>query len=104
MSRMKFSQLAKRTMKPESLARGRKKAQLAMAAMEIAELRDSLKITQTHLAKRLKVSQAAISKLERKSRNIHINQLRAMIAAMGGELRIVAVFPGKSVQLNHVGK
>jgi DNA-binding transcriptional regulator YiaG len=104
MTRMKFSQLAKRTMKPESIARGRKRAKLAIAAMEIAELRDSLRITQTHLAKRMKVSQAAISKLEKKSRNIHINQLRAMIAAMGGELQIVAVFPEKKVQLNHVGE
>jgi transcriptional regulator with XRE-family HTH domain len=104
MARMKFNTLAKQTMAPESIARARKAARLEISAMQIAELRDNLKITQTDLAKRLKVSQVAISKIEKRGRNVHINQLRAIVRAMGGELRIMAVFPKKTVELSHVGE
>ena len=104
MTRMKFSTLAKRTMKPASIARARKRARLEIAAMELADLRGSLKVTQTALARRMKVSQAAISKLEKRSRNIHVNQLRALIAALGGELQIAAVFPNRTIRLTEIGR
>jgi DNA-binding transcriptional regulator YiaG len=104
MTRLKFNTLAKRTMKPASIARARKRAGREIAAMELAELRNSLKVTQTALARRMKVSQAAVSKLEKRSRNIHVNQLRALISALGGELHIAAVFPKKTVRLTHLGR
>ncbi|HSZ01152.1 MAG TPA: helix-turn-helix transcriptional regulator [Terriglobales bacterium] len=71
MARMKFSELAKQTMTPESIARARKAAMKEIAAMELAELRDALQVTQADLAERMKVSQVAISKLEKRNRNIH---------------------------------
>ena len=51
-------------MTPEPIARSRKAAIKESAAMELAELRDTLKVTQVDLAERMKVSQAAISKVE----------------------------------------
>jgi transcriptional regulator with XRE-family HTH domain len=66
-----------------------------IAAMELAELRYTLKVTQANLAQRMKVSQAAISKLERRKRNIHVDQLRSIISAMGGNLIIIADFEGR---------
>jgi transcriptional regulator with XRE-family HTH domain len=104
MARIKFSELTKQTMTPESIARSRKAAMKDIAAKELAELRDALKITQANLAQRMKVSQAAISKLERRNRNIHIDQLRSIVSAMGGNLMIIADFEDRKVELSHIGK
>src|ERR1700685_1848599 len=104
MARIKFSELTKQTMTPESIARSRKAAMTEVAAMELAELRNTLKVTQANLAQRMKVSQAAISKLERRNRNIHVDQLRSIVSAMGGNLIIIADFEGRKVELSHIGK
>ena len=104
MVRIKFSELAKQTMTPESIARSRKAAIKEIAAMELAELRDTLKVTQVDLAERMKVSQAAISKLEKRNRNIHVDQLRSIVSAMGGNLIIIADFHDRKVELSHIGK
>src|SRR5580704_12918179 len=103
MARIKFSELAKQTMTPESIARSRKAAIKEIAAMELAELRDTLKVTQVDLAERMKVSQAAISKLEKRNRNIHVDQLRSIVSAMGGNLIIIADFHDRKVELSHIG-
>jgi transcriptional regulator with XRE-family HTH domain len=103
MARMKFSELAKQTMTPESIARARKAAMKEIAAMELAELRDALQVTQADLAERMKVSQVAISKLEKRNRNIHVDQLRSIISAMGGNLIIIADFDDRKVELSHIG-
>src|ERR1700684_3614547 len=104
MARIKFSELTKQTMKPESIARSRKAAFEEIAAMELSELRDTFKVTQIDLAGRMKVSQAAISKLEKPNRNIHVDQLRSMVTAMGGTLRIIADFDDRKIELSHIGK
>jgi transcriptional regulator with XRE-family HTH domain len=101
---MKFRELAKQTVKPDSIARARKAATREIAAMELSELRDTLQVTQTDLADRMKVSQAAISKLEKPNRNIHVDQLRSIVSAMGGNLRIIADFADKKIELSHIGK
>ena len=72
--------------------------------MELAELRDTLKVTQADLAERMKVSQVAISKLEKRNRNIHVDQLRSIVSAMRGNLIIIADFEGRKVELSHIGK
>ncbi|MFZ3333958.1 MAG: helix-turn-helix transcriptional regulator [Candidatus Acidiferrales bacterium] len=104
MARLKFSELAKQTMTPQAIARSRKAAVKEIAAMELAELRDTLKVTQVDLAERMKVSQAAISKLEKRNRNIHVDQLRSIVSAMGGNLIIIADFHDRKVELSHIGK
>jgi transcriptional regulator with XRE-family HTH domain len=104
MARIKFNELAKQTMTSESIARSRKKAIEEIAAMELSELRDALKVTQVDLAERMKISQAAISKLEKRNRNIHVDQLRSIVSAMGGNLIIIADFEDRRVELSHIGK
>jgi transcriptional regulator with XRE-family HTH domain len=104
MARIKFSELAELTMAPESITRSRTAAIQEIAAMELAELRDTLKVTQVDLAERMKVSQAAISKLEKPNRNIHVDQLRSLVSAMGGNLIIIADFENRKVELSHIGK
>ena len=104
MARIKFSEITKQTMTAQSITRSRQMAMKEIAAMELAELRYTLKVTQANLAQRMKVSQAAISKLERRNRNIHVDQLRSIISAMGGNLIIIADFEGRKVELSHIGK
>jgi transcriptional regulator with XRE-family HTH domain len=104
MARIKFSELAKQSMKPDSKPRSRKAANREIAAMELSELRDTFKVTQLDLAGRMKVSQAAISKLEKPNRNIHVDQLRSIVSAMGGNLRIIADFEDRKIELSHIGK
>jgi transcriptional regulator with XRE-family HTH domain len=104
MARIKFNELAKQTMTPESIVRSRKKAIEGIATMELSELRDALKVTQVDLAERMKVSQVAISKLEKRNRNIHVDQLRSIVSAMGGNLIIIADFEDRKVELSHIGK
>jgi transcriptional regulator with XRE-family HTH domain len=100
---MKLNELARQTMTTESIARSRKAAIEEIAAMELSELRDALKVTQVDLAERMKVSQAAISKLEKRNRNIHVDQLRSIVSAMGGKLILIADFEDRKVELSHIG-
>jgi DNA-binding XRE family transcriptional regulator len=55
--------------------------------------RAALGVTQGQLADVLRVKQAAISKVERRS-DMFISTLRRIIEAMGGELEIRAILPG----------
>jgi DNA-binding transcriptional regulator YiaG len=104
MARIKFSELAKQTMTPKSIARSRKTAISQIAELELSELRDTLKVTQGDLAERMKVSEAAVSKLEKRNRNIHVDQLRSIVSAMGGNLIIIADFHDRKIELSHIGK
>jgi transcriptional regulator with XRE-family HTH domain len=60
----------------------------------LRELREVRARSQAQLAERLKIGQAAVSKLERRT-DMYISTLRGLIAAMGGELEIVARFPDR---------
>lgn len=85
-------------MTPESRARSEAKAQEMIREMALDELREALDLTQTQLAAVLKVSQSAISKLERRT-DMYVSTLRSIIAAMGGKLEIRAVFPEGQVKI-----
>ncbi len=66
--------------------------------MDLVELRGSLELTQEELAARLSISQSNVSRLERR-RDMLVSTLRDVIAALGGELRLWAVFPDETVEL-----
>lgn len=61
-------------------------------AVRLRELRAARRMSQVELAERLRVKQAAVSKMENRS-DLHIRTLRDVIAAMGGQLIIRARFP-----------
>jgi hypothetical protein len=52
-----------------------------------------------HLAKILGVNQAAVSKLERRA-YMYVSTLQSFVKAMGGELKITARFPERTVEIN----
>ena len=62
--------------------------------IQLAELRELMEVTQQELAGRLKVSQAAISKMEKQKR-VNIVTLRNAVEAMGLELEISVKIPKK---------
>ena len=70
---------------------------LGMALKEVRQLRH---LTQQQLADALGVSQAALSKMENQG-DIQISTLQRILAAMGGELKLVARFPdSKEIVIN----
>src|SRR5205807_9863816 len=67
-------------------------AQKYSEEMPLDELRAARQMTQEHLAKLLGTKQAAISKMERRT-DMYLSTLESFVKAMGGQLRIEAVFP-----------
>jgi DNA-binding Xre family transcriptional regulator len=61
-------------------------------AVRLRELRSARGLSQVELAKRLRINQAAVSKLEKRS-DLRIRTLRDVVEAMGGKLVIRALFP-----------
>lgn len=69
------------------------------AAMPLDALRDARQLTQVQMAQLLKVSQGAVSKVERRS-DMFISTLRNYVRAIGGDLEIRAVFPEGDVLID----
>jgi len=69
-------------------------AKLIAQEMSLRDLRKALSLTQERLAERLKVSQDRISRMERRT-DLLISTLRRHVAAMGGNLSLVAEFPDR---------
>jgi len=92
-----FRELRKR-MSPEAQAKASLLAQKYAAQMPLDELRAARQMTQEHLAKLLGTKQAAISKLERRT-DMYLSTLQSVVKAMGGQLRIEAVFPEGAVEI-----
>lgn len=86
-------------MSPDSRARSRALADKYRAEMPLDELREAREMTQMHLARILKVNQAAVSKLERRT-DMYVSTLQDFVRAMGGELKITAHFQDGVVEIN----
>jgi len=77
--------------------------ELIAEEMSLQDLRKAIGKTQTAIAKRLKVGQDAVSKLETRS-DMYISTLRSVLEAMGGELELVARFPDRPpVRIQELG-
>jgi len=86
-------------MSPKAQDRAKKKALKMIGAMPLYELRRARALSQEELGRELSVKQATVSKLERRT-DMYISTLRRTIAAMGGQLEIVALFPDGKVRIN----
>lgn len=86
-------------MDPERRARVEQRVQKALQAMPLERLRDARELTQAQLAQVLKVSQGAVSKVERRT-DMYISTLRSYVRAIGGDLQIRAVFPEGDVLID----
>ena len=80
-------------------ARSQQRAEVLLNEMALDELRLARQMTQQHLARVLRISQATISKIERRT-DMYVSTLQNMVRAMGGALEIRAVFPEGNVVIN----
>ena len=89
--RQPFSELTK-DFTPERRRRVDDMKRELLAEMPLHELRRARALTQRDMAKKLKVNQPAVSKLEQRA-DVYVSSLRSYIEAVGGKLKIVAEFP-----------
>jgi DNA-binding transcriptional regulator YiaG len=68
------------------------------AEMDLAELRRAMKLSQDEIAQTLQIGQGSVAKIEKRA-DMYVGTLRRFIEAMGGELDIIARFPGNSVKI-----
>ncbi len=79
-------------------------AQLIAEEMTLRELRKARKLTQTKIAKTLRISQDGVSRLERRS-DLMLSTLRKSVEAMGGSLSLIVEFPDRApVILSGIGE
>jgi transcriptional regulator with XRE-family HTH domain len=71
--------------------------------MDLAELRRALALSQQQLARKLRVNQPEVAKIERRA-DMLLSTLSAVLRAMGADLKIVASFPGHDVPIRNFGK
>jgi hypothetical protein len=81
----------------------RRTAEIVEEELTLRQLRQAPARTQAELARRLRMKQPNVVKLEQRS-DMMLSTLRAYVAAMGGELELVACFKGKKpVRLVGIG-
>lgn len=96
-------QVLRQKLSPEARARVDNKVAAALRSMPLAEIRKAQQLTQTSLAEKLHVEQAAISKIESRS-DLYLSTLRQYIEGMGGHLELRADFPSGSVNIEIGGR
>jgi transcriptional regulator with XRE-family HTH domain len=67
--------------------------------MYLQRLREHCEISQEALADLMRVSQATVSKTERRD-DMLLSTLRNFVEALGGHLHLVAKFPSETIELN----
>jgi DNA-binding transcriptional regulator YiaG len=70
--------------------------------MHLQRLREHCEISQEALAEILQVSQATVSKMERRE-DVLLSTLRSFVEALGGRLQLVAKFPTETIELSLPG-
>src|SRR5229473_6587930 len=90
-------------MDPASRADNALRVRDELQGMALDELRNAKRLTQADMAEMLDVPQSSISRIEQRA-DMYLSTLRNYVHAMGGTLRIQALFPeGGSVIINRFG-
>jgi len=78
-------------------------AELIAEEMSLRDLRQAMKKTQAAIARRLKVRQHGVSKIEQRT-DMLLSTLRRYVRALGGDLHLVAAFKDRpAVRLTDIG-
>ena len=88
-------------MAPERRARVDEAVRHELLVMELRELRIQAGKTQAEVAEVAAMTQAELSKFERREDHL-LSTLRRYVTALGGELEVVAVFDNKRIALKGV--
>ena len=70
-------------------------ARLQAEYLTMQDMRKARELTQEKLAKTLGVKQATVAQMEKRS-DLLISTLRSYVEAMGGDLKLVVEFPGRT--------
>src|ERR1035438_1841617 len=91
------------SMDPASRADNMQRVSEELRRMALEELRGAGQLTQADLAEMLDVPQSSISRIEQRA-DMYLSTLRNYIHAVGGELRVQAIFPdGATVVIDRFG-
>jgi len=91
-------------MDPAHRADNQQRVREELQRMALEELRGAKQLTQADMAEMLDVPQSSISRIEQRA-DMYLSTLRNYIHAVGGELRIQAVFPdGGAVVIDRFGE
>jgi transcriptional regulator with XRE-family HTH domain len=90
-------------MSPEARARAEQIAKELSHEIDLATLRQALKLSQQQLAKRMRVNQPEVAKIEKRA-DMLLSTLSGVLRAMGADLKIIASFPGHDIQIRSLGK
>jgi transcriptional regulator with XRE-family HTH domain len=93
-----FDELANRVMSAKARARAAKRARELLGELLLSEVRKLAGKTQGELARQLGIRQPSLSKLENQE-DMQISTLQKIIGALGGEVRITALFPKGEVRI-----
>ncbi len=91
----------KSKMSPKRKARVDADVRRELLAMELRELRQEAGKTQAEVAEIAKMTQAELSKFERREDHL-LSTLRRYVTALGGQLEVVAVFDNKRIAIKGV--
>jgi len=78
----------------ERVAIDRRFEELVNEVDSLKELRRLSELSQARIAKRLKISQPAVSKIEKQT-DMYLSTLRSYVEAMGGELDVIVRLPNR---------
>ena len=92
-----FEHVAKR-FPPKVIAMGQARYQELRREMLLRELRETLKVPQSRIARVTGIKQSNLSRSE-KQRDMQIDTLRKIVAALGGKLELIARFKHTDVRI-----
>jgi transcriptional regulator with XRE-family HTH domain len=91
------------SLRPDSVSPQQPRDNEGRTAMPLDALRDAKQLTQVQMAQLLKISQGAVSKVERR-KDMFVSTLRNYVRAIGGDLEIRAVFPEGDVLIDQFSR
>lgn len=83
---------------PEGRAAVEREGAILRDMLALHKLREARGVTQVELAKAWDTSQTNVSRVEHE-RDVYLSTLRTYIAALGGHLELLAVFPDQTIKL-----
>jgi DNA-binding XRE family transcriptional regulator len=93
-----FDELVKRTTTKRTRDKAAKRTQELLGELLLSECRQMAGKSQQEVADLLGIKQPSLSKLE-KQRDMQISTLQKIVAALGGELEVLARFPKGTVRI-----
>lgn len=98
-----FDELVRRTASKKVRDRAAARTRTLLGELMLSELRQSTGKSQREVATELGIKQPSLSKLEKQT-DMQISTLERIVAALGGELEVVAKFPRGLVKIDQFGK